>query len=178
MLKKIINNSSKNKKDEYKIETYTLIKGIQLVSENSIMNGKEIIELNQSQFITWNYLRNSETLEDAFSNINEQMNNMISIETFNFVLEELTELGLVYTSSSESDITKYIETECKTVINAELISDIRNKIYLKHLDIEIILSPKEYMLLKVIVNGDYETIDSKDWNIFFSLYKKEAISFI
>ena len=48
----------------------------------------------------------------------------------------------------------------------------------EHLDVEITLSTREYLLLKAIIKGEYESIDMKDWNVFFSLYKKEAISFI
>lgn len=176
MLRRLKNNITKNK--EYRIETYTLIKGVQLVNESNVIIESGVLELTESQFITWKYLRGSETLEDAFANMNDELNNMITLDTFKFITEELTDLGLVYTSSSESDICKHIEIDCKTVINAKLISDIRSKVYLKHLDMEIILSSREYMLLKAIVKGEYESIDMKDWKVFFSLYKKEAISFI
>lgn len=176
MLKRIKGSMTKNK--EYRIETYTLIKGVQLVNEDSVILETGVLKLTNSQFTTWKYLRASETLEDAFSNMNDELNNVITLETFKFITEELSDLGIIYTSTSESDISKHIESNCKTVINANLLSDIRSKVYLRHLDMEIILSSREYMLLKAIIKGEYESIDMKDWNTFFSLYKKEAISFI
>ena len=172
------NNKNNNKNEVYDIETYTLIKGVQLVNNNTVIVEAGPLELNEAQFITWKYLRGSDTLSDAFSNLNEELNNMISLETFKFITDDLTGMGVVYISSSESDICKYIEDDCKTVINAELLSDIRNKIYLRHLDMEIVVSSREYLLLKAIIKGEYESIDVKDWKTFFSLYKKEAISFI
>lgn len=171
-------NNNKNNNEGYDIETYTLIKGVQLNNNNSVIVESGPLEMNEAQFITWKYLRGSETLSDAFSNLNEELNNMISLETFKFITDDLTNMGLVYISSSESDICKYIETDCKTVINAELLSDIRNKIYLRHLNMEIVVSSREYLLLKAIIKGEYESIDVKDWKTFFGLYKKEAISFI
>lgn len=176
MLNKFKNK--RNKANEYKIDTYTLVKGVQLIYENSVITNNGVLKLEQSEYITWKYLRGSKTLEDAFVNMNEEMNNMIPLEMFNYAVETLKEFDIIYSSSSESDISQYIETDCQTVINAELISDIRSKVYLKHLDIEIVLTPREYTLLKAIIKGEYESIDLKDWSIFFSLYKKEAISFI
>lgn len=178
MISRIKKGLSSNKEKEYKIETYTLVKGIQLLKEKSIILEQGTVALSEAQFVSWKYLRSSETLEDAYLNMNMEMNNMISPEMFTFIVEELKNMGLLYTSSSESDISKCVEEDCKTVINADLISDIRNKVYLKHLDMEIVLSAKEYMILKEIINGEYESIESKDWNTFFTLYKKEAISFI
>jgi hypothetical protein len=178
LFSRIKSSLAKSKEKEYKIETYTLVKGIQLTSEKSVILEEGPTSLSEAQFITWTYLRSSETLEDAFINMNIEMNNMISLEMFTFIIEELKGMGLLYTSSSESDISTYIEEECKTVINADLVSDIRNKVNLKHLDMEIVLSAKEYIILKEIINGEYESIESKDWNTFFTLYKKEAISFI
>lgn len=172
------NTNNKHNNEGYDIETYTLIKGVQLNNNNSVIIESGPLEMNEAQFITWKYLRGSETLSDAFSNLNEELNNMISLETFKFITDDLTNMGLVYISNSESDICKYIETDCKTVINAELLSDIRNKIYLRHLNMEIVVSSREYLLLKAIIKGEYESIDVKDWKIFFGLYKKEAISFI
>ena len=176
MLKFLKSNISKSK--TYDIDTYTLIKGIQLINDSSLILDSGTLKLSDAQFITWKYLRGSETLEDAFSNLNEELNNMISLDTFEFITDELKNLGIIYVSYSESDICKHIEAECKTVINAELLSDIRSKVYLRHLDVEITLSTREYLLLKAIIKGEYESIDMKDWNVFFSLYKKEAISFI
>lgn len=172
-----LKNKANNSRD-YKINTYTLIKGVQLVDENVIISSSGPLNLEMPEYTTWKYLRDSKTLEDAFDNMNEEMNNMIPFEMFNYAVEILKELGVVYTSDSESDISQYIETDCQTVINAELVSDIRSKVYLKHLQTEIVLTPKEYTLLKAIIKGEYETIELKDWNVFFSLYKKEAVSFI
>lgn len=176
MLNKIKDTLKKNKL--YKIETYTLVKGVPLSNENSIVTDNGVKKLENAEFLTWKYLRLSDTLEDAFIDLNNEMNNLIPLGIFESIVDTLKELNLVHTSSSETDICAYIETDCQTVINADLISDIRNKVYLKHLDMEIILTPKEYMLLKAIISGEYQTIDVKDWGIFFSLYKKEAISFI
>ena len=176
MLNKLINKT--NKSNQYRINTYTLVKGVQLVDKNTIITSSGVITLETPEYTTWKYLRGSKTLEDAFININEAMNNMIPFDMFSYTVDALKEFDVVYSSSSESDIAQYIETDCQTVINAELISDIRSKVYLKHLDLEIVLTPKEYSLLKAIIKGEYESIDLKDWNIFFSLYKKEAISFI
>lgn len=170
------NNASKSK--SYDIDTYTLIKGIQLINDSSLILESGTLKLTEAQYITWKYLRGSDTLEDAFANLNDELNNMISLETFRFITEELKDLGIIYVSFSESDICKHIESDCKTVINAELLSDIRSKVYLRHLDVETTLTTREYLLLKAIIKGEYESIDMKDWKIFFSLYKKEAISFI
>lgn len=167
-----------NKSTQYSINTYTLIKGVQLADEKSIITANGKLNLEMPEYTTWKYLRANNTLEDAFENMNEEMNNLIPFEMFNYTLEILKDFEIVYSSSSESDIAQYIETDCQTVINAELVSDIRSKVYLKHLNTEIVLTPREYLLLKAIIKGEYETIDLKDWNIFFSLYKKEAISFI
>lgn len=176
MFSKLKYNTKKT--NEYTINTYTLIKGVQLANEEKIITSNGVIDLEMPEHITWKYLRDSKTLEDAFANMNEEMNNMIPLEMFNFAVEKLEELGVVYTSNSESDISQHIESDCQTVINAELVSDIRSKVFLKHLQTEMVLTPKEYILLKAIMNGEYESIDLKDWNIFFSLYKKEVISFI
>lgn len=176
MFSKFKNKASKSA--EYRIDTYTLIKGVQLIDENSVICSSGVLELEMPEYITWKYLRGSNTLEDAFANMNEEMNNMIPFEMFNYAVETLKNYNIVYSSSSESDITQYIETDCQTVINAELVSDIRSKVYLKHLRTEIILTPREYSLLKAIIKGEYDSIDLKDWSTFFALYKKEAISFI
>lgn len=166
------------KTNEYRINTYTLVKGVQLLDKESIVTKSGILKLERPEYITWKYLRGSKTLEDAFANINEEMNNLIPFEMFNYAVKKLEEFNIVYLTSSESGITQYIESDCQTVINAELLSDIRSKVYLKHLCTEMVLTPKEYTLLKAIIKGDYDSIDLKDWNIFFSLYKKEVISFI
>lgn len=166
------------RKKAYSLETYTLVRGVQIESEKSIIleDGKTL--LSDSQYSTWEYLRQSTTLEDAFLNMNKDFANIISLDIFKDISSELMDRDIVYASTSESDICSYIEKNCKIVVNAELVSDMRNKVFLRHLGEEKCLTTREYTLLKSISTGEYEAIDVNHWDIFFSLYKKEAISFI